>query len=145
MVLDTQYIVVIFLVITQHWFEPSIRNAVWNLWPMKCNFPSITFSDICGARHCSWPSVYFHERQAVQHAYTIWQDKMRFKECTGPWFHFSSEGTHDSMSYKRYLGSLLRLLQMMHFRQQVCQGLRLAKCHWNLSQWMELNFKLFHN
>jgi len=87
-----------------HWFEPSIRNAVWNLWPMKCNFPAIiTFSDICGARHCSWPSVYFHERQAAQHAVTVWQDKMWFKECTGPWFHFSSEGTYDPMSYKKIL------------------------------------------
>jgi len=83
MVLDTQYIVVIFLVITQHWFEPSIRNAVWNLWPMKCNLSAITFSDICGARHCSWPSVYFHERQAVQHANTVWRLLWRQDEIEG--------------------------------------------------------------
>jgi hypothetical protein len=71
MVLHTQYIVVIFLLKTQHRFKPSIRNAVWNLWPMKCNFPAITVTDICDAKHCSRLSVYFHERQQVQHANTV--------------------------------------------------------------------------
>ncbi len=123
-----QCTVVVYLVETQQWFSPIIRNRVWNPWPMKCNCPSITCSHICGVRHLSmtisvlpweagsatcWLGWRFLWRQDVtKEMYCIFQVKEPMTPCPT----------------KTYSGSILSLL---HFGQQVCISRPLAcfKCH----------------